>query len=141
MLHKPYFIRYRQALERSLSAKNSCKKTAENDNACREDSDQKTTDQNQSCTASEQSNKMNKDNIAETADKSAFHGFKQIVPGIFQFQHPASGIIGNTVPPGLFSTCHSEVARPQKAGELEFKRLDGLPGPYQNYRTPVFQFT
>ncbi len=141
MLHKPYFIRYRQALERSLSAQNSCKKAAENDIACCEDSAQKTPDQNQSCAVDEQSNKMNKDTIAETADKNAFQGFRQIAPGIFQFKPPAPGIMGNTVPPGLFPPCYSEVAKPQKAGELGFIRLDGLPGPYHNYRTPVFQFT
>lgn len=140
MLHKPYFIRYRQALERSLSAQNSTKKTAENDIACRDGSALKTPDQNQFCAADEPK-KMNKDTIADTADKNAFHGFKQIAPGIFQFKTPAPGNMGNTVPPGLFHPCYSEDAKTQKAGELGFKRLDGLPGPYQNYRTPVFQFT
>lgn len=142
MIRNPYFIRYRQAMERSLSAQKSIKKTAENDAARSEDSAHKKPDQNQPCADGVPPNNLQKDDVGKPAGNSDFKGFRQIAPGIFQFRQPSYGNKDYNTPSELLSLLPApENTQPQKAGEMGFKRVDGLPGPYQHYRTPVFQFT
>ncbi len=142
MIRNPYFIRYRQAMERSLSTQKSTKKTAENDAACREDSAYKKPDQNQPCADGVTPDNLQKDEAGKPAGNSDFKGFRQIAPGIFQFRPPSYGNKDN-IPSELMSLLPvPEKTQPhQRAGEMGFKRVDGLPGPYQHYNTPVFQFT
>lgn len=142
MIRNPYFSRYQQALERSLSAQRSAKKASENDSPCREDSDEKRFEETQPVAVEEQLNEVKKDADAETADKNFLQGFEQIAPGIFKFSHPKLNMKGNGVPPVLYPSFQSGVVlKSQKDREPGFIRVDGLPGPYQHYSTPVFQFT
>lgn len=141
MIHKAYFYRYRQALERSLSSEKIVNKASEHASACTEERAPQKLDKNQPGTVEEQFIKMKEDAVKETDGSNAFHGFEQIAPGIFQFRQQAYGGKDYAVPPRLFPPFQSEVMHSQKAGELGFKRVDGLPGPYQHYSTPVFQFT
>lgn len=141
MIHNPYFSRYRQALERSLSAQRSAKKAAENDSPCREDSDEQRLEETQPVAVGEQLNVEKKDADAEP-DKNVLQGFEQIAPGIFKFSHPKLNLKGNGVPPVLYPSFQSGVVlKSQNDREPGFIRVDGLPGPYQHYGTPVFQFT
>lgn len=73
--------------------------------------------------------------------KIYFSGFKEMAPGIYQFQQTAPGGKEVELPAKLLPPLCSEHNNPQNAGELGFKRVDGLPGPFQHYKTPVFQFT
>lgn len=139
MFRRVYFNPYRQALERYLSSR---KEALEDKSDCLKDSTQEKREHNQPIDEEVQSdNRTIKAAAQNSAGKDVIGGFKEIAPGIYQFRQPAPGSKGHDVPPKLYPPCQPGHLRPQRAGEVGFKRVDGLPGPYQNYSTPVFQFT
>lgn len=135
MLQKVYFSRYQQAIERSLSSRRYAQKAIKNKIACSEDSDPGKPEPGQPAGAEEQTCSITKDIAREHAGKSAINGFKEIAPGIYQFFPPTPGGKGYGAPK-LFPP-----GQPHSKYEPEFQRVDGLPGAYQHYSTPVFQFT
>ncbi|MFX4260809.1 hypothetical protein ACOBQJ_01285 [Pelotomaculum propionicicum] len=137
MFRRVYFNPYRQALERYLSSR---QEALEDKRDCLKDSTMKR-EQKQQCHKEVQSGNLPGKAAENSAGKDVIGGFKEIAPGIYQFRQPAPASKGYEVPPKLYPSCQSGHLNPQRAGELGFKRVDGLPGPYQHYNTPVFQFT
>jgi len=140
LLQKVYFSRYQQAIERSLSSRRHAQKAVINKSACSEDSVPGKLEPGQPAGAEEQSCSITKDIAREHAGKSVINGFKEIAPGIYQFFQFTPGGKGYGAPPKLFPIMFNP-GQPHSKCEPEFQRVDGLPGPYQHYSTPVFQFT
>jgi len=73
-------------------------------------------------------------------------GFLEVAPGVFQFKHHYEHKPAFTMLPDHFASpaiqvkklCWQAGLKPAEAG---FIRVNGLPGPNQNFRTPVYQFT
>lgn len=141
MIQKVYFNRYRQAVERSLSSRRPAQEARENKSTCSEENPPGKFAQERPGAVKKQSNSIPKDAVEVHAGKNVIDGFKEIAPGIYQFRQPMPGGKGYDLPPKLIPLYQPVITKRQNTGELGFQRIDGIPGPYQNYSTPVFQFT
>lgn len=141
MIRKVYFSRYRQAVERSLSSRRPEQEAIENKSTLSEENSTGKFDQERPDAAEKQSNSIPEDAVEEHAGKNVIDGFKEIAPGIYQFCQQMPGGKGYDLPPKLIPFYQPVIAKRQSTGELGFQRIDGMPGPYQNYSSPVFQFT
>ncbi|MHB1043042.1 MAG: hypothetical protein ACYC0Q_09415 [Eubacteriales bacterium] len=78
-----------------------------------------------------------------TPENAEIPGFEQVGPGYFQFKN-SSGT-RPVFPPLPSRTCKQEVQQQAKIippqASAGFNRVNGLPGPYQNFPAPVYQFT
>lgn len=75
---------------------------------------------------------------------SDVQGFEQVSPGVFQFKHTPQNT-SPSVMPKLNYPAYPMQYTPQPENtdmaESGFLRVDGVPGPYEQYQTPVYQFT
>lgn len=149
MFYKPY-INYRQRmLEQNLSFENNDK----------EEANEKDLDPviqvNLAVNEAESTEKpssgdlqtglKNKEAAIEPEQPLTHPGFEQIAPGVFQFKHPSLkeklGVIPPVIAhptPELWGFQLKETSAMEEAG---FIRVDGLPGSFEHYKTPVYQFT
>lgn len=79
----------------------------------------------------------------ENIKNTEHSGFVKLAPGIFQFKRSVEITVLPALPKELqkekqMILSHFEYI--PESGERGFIRVDGLPGPYENYDTPVFQF-
>lgn len=91
-----------------------------------------------------QSEAAEKENIKQPVGNSEINGFEQVAPGVFQFKQNWDKAASVLAPPQNYPVNHLPSTPLPKAPELEepgFLRVDGIPGPYEHYQTPVYQFT
>lgn len=80
---------------------------------------------------------------SKTDESADLPGFEKVGPGLFQFKNPkwttpaAQPQYGQPKKQELQQQVHYN---PPPASE-GFARVNGIPGPYQNFPTPVYQFT
>ncbi|MCL6559831.1 MAG: hypothetical protein K6U74_13755 [Firmicutes bacterium] len=85
--------------------------------------------------------------IDKPAEKMDPPGFKQIAPGAYHFKFPLRTQPVVLSPPGCFPPALEQRASQQqdvpnrKTTETGFVRVDSFPGVYNNWGTPVYQFT
>ncbi|MDD4335120.1 MAG: hypothetical protein PHY77_05895 [Desulfotomaculaceae bacterium] len=133
MIQIKYLNRYSQAAGKTPSPRRPAQEALENKNACSEKSTPEEPVRDQPDALLEQSNSMAEEAVKAHAGNNVIDGYKEIAPGIYQFLQLTHGGKGYNAPP--------QITNAQKACEPKFQRVDGLPGPYQHYNTPVFQFT
>ncbi len=137
MIQKKYLNRYRLAAEKRPPSPGPDQAVPENKSAGSE----KSALRDQPDAEIEQLNSIERDTAGMHGEKSVVDRYKEIAPGIYQFLRPAHGGEECNVQPELTHFCLPQVININSACEPEFQRVDGVPGPYQHYGTPVYQFT
>lgn len=148
VIYKSYINYRHQVLERNLSFEKNEKEAANKNNS--------DMGNNENLAVSEPANTVkppgdiqtgseNKEAVNETVKSLAHPGFKQIAPGIFQFKHPSLTDAADIIPSGVASPTPELLGlQTKETPELEeagFIKISGIPGPFEHYQTPVYQFT
>jgi len=147
MINRPYY--YRHFLERRPLKENKVKEkniSNEIDQKANLDKENNITRHNESAQTSQVAAgpQLNKEETVKNKPTAELRGFEKVAPGVFQFkqnwQNPSPLIMWPQSKPAFHLKGPPELGTPELA-ESGFIRVDGIPGPYEHYQTPVYQFT
>lgn len=147
MINRPYY--YRHFLERRPAKENKVKvndtaEVVQNKNLDKENIPINQIEISPACQADAES-QSDKEEVLKDNPPADFHRFEQVAPGVFQFkqngENPSLIAVQQPQNYTLYHLPCTSLPGTSELAESGFLRVDGIPGPYEHYQTPVYQFT